>query len=308
MQRTPFAQCKIPDFRAYIYIISVSVPRFQIFHRLIVFDALLGSFLGFAGSIFSDRVHYEPLTTLVPLMFSPHDTDIFDTVTRSFSAFKKAASKLEDYYKELPTTTLTYKEARLPYPTTFTHLQTQVKAPLKLECTATEDSPDRLVFYGWTEDQAVAVKFVRSYSKDLHKHCADLSLAPLLLGFEKLPGNWLMVVMEYMKDYKPFSIFDDPASISTQLRQIVKELVASFHAQKLVHGDIRDTNLLVRVEDGTLKTKLIDFDWGGREGEARYPVLINKSTIPRPSDVIGGQLITIDHDLKMVENIFLNSP
>ena len=117
-----------------------------------------------------------------------------------------------------------------------------------------------------------------------------------------------MVVMEYMDDYKPFSTFEDPASISTQLQQMVTELVASFHAQNLVHGDIRDSNLLVRVKDRKLGMKLIDFDWGGREGAARYPVLINKSSVTRPLDVTGGQLITTDHDLEMVKYIFPNPP
>ena len=251
-------------------------------------------------------MHYEPLTTLVPLSFSPHDTGIFDTVARYLGAFKKAATQLEAYYNELPTTTLSFKEARLPYPTTFTHLQTQVNAPLKLECQAMPDSPDRLLFQGWTDGHPVVVKFVRSYSKDLHKHCADLALAPVLLGFEQLPGNWLMVVMEYMDDYKPLSTFEDRASISTHLQQTVTKLVTSFHGQNLVHGDIRDSNLLVRVKNGELEMKLIDFDWGGRQGVARYPVLVNKFTVTRPLDVIGGQLITTDHDLEMVRNIFPN--
>ena len=170
------------------------------------------------------------------------------------------------------------------------------------------DSPDSLLFQGWTEDDPVVVKFVRSYSKDLHTHCADLALAPLLLGFEQLPGNWLMVAMEYMEDYKPFSTFEDRASISAQLQQTVTKLVTSFHAQNLVHGDIRDTNLLVRVKNGELGMKLIDFDWGGREGEVHYPALVNKFTVVRPSSVIGGQLITTDHDLEMVKNIFPKLP
>ena len=155
--------------------------------------------------------------------------------------------------------------------------------------------PGRLLFQGWTEGEPVVVKFMRSYSKDLHEHCAALALGPLVLGFEKLPGDWLMVVMEYMADYKPFFTLEDRASISTQLRQMVTELVASFHAQNLVHGDIRDNNLLVRFKGGKLEMKLIDFDWGGREGEVRYPVLINNFTVVRPSNVIGGQLITADH-------------
>ena len=116
-----------------------------------------------------------------------------------------------------------------------------------------------------------------------------------------------MVVMEYMDGYAVLSTLKDRVSISTQLRQMVTGLVTSFHARNLVHGDIRDSNLLVRV-DGKLEMKLIDFDWGGKEGEVRYPVLINNHTVVRPPNVIGGQLITTDHDLEMVEIIFRGLP
>jgi hypothetical protein len=75
--------------------------------------------------------------------------------------------------------------------------------------------------------QPVVVKFVRSYSKDLHEHCAIRGLAPPLLGFEMLAGDWLM--MEYMDGYETLSTFKDIASISTQLRQMVTDLVTSFH-------------------------------------------------------------------------------
>ena len=62
---------------------------------------------------------------------------------------------------------------------------------------------------------------------------------------------------------------------------MVTDLVTSFYG-RFVHGDIRDSNLLVRMEDGKLEIKLIDFDWGGKEGELRYPVLINNRTVRLP--------------------------
>jgi serine/threonine protein kinase len=117
-----------------------------------------------------------------------------------------------------------------------------------------------------------------------------------------------MVVMGYMDSYETLSTLEDLAPISTQLRKMVTDLVTSFHDQKFVHGDIRDSNLLVRMEDGKLQMKLIDFDWGGREGEVRYPVLINDRTVHRPLGVVGGQLIKREHDLQMVENILSGLP
>ena len=235
---------------------------------------------------------------------------MLNTITRFFSAFKNAASTLKTYYTELlPQTSTTFatEEARFPYPTTFTHLRTHVNAPLKLEHQAI---PGKLLYGGLTgAGQRVAVKFVRRYSKELHEHCASRDLAPALLGFEKLAGDWFMVVMEHMDGYETLATLKDHASIPTQLRQMVMDLVTSFHAQKFVRGDIRNSNLLLRL-DGKLemKLKLIDFDWGGKEGEACYPVLINNHTVDRPPDVVGGQLITREHDLLMVEKIFRGLP
>ena len=37
---------------------------------------------------------------------------------------------------------------------------------------------------------------MRHYSKDVHVFCASKGFAPILNGFQKLPGGWWMVVME----------------------------------------------------------------------------------------------------------------
>lgn len=41
----------------------------------------------------------------------------------------------------------------------------------------------------------------------------------------------------------------------------------TFHSAGLVHGDLRDANILCK--EGSVM--LIDFDWGGADGEVSYP-------------------------------------
>ena len=41
----------------------------------------------------------------------------------------------------------------------------------------------------------------------------------------------------------------------------------NFHSKGLVHGDLRDPNILCNGES----VMLVDFDWGGKDGEALYP-------------------------------------
>ncbi|KAI6026765.1 hypothetical protein BKA83DRAFT_4247507 [Pisolithus microcarpus] len=98
------------------------------------------------------------------------------------------------------------------------------------------------------QKQSILVKFSRSYSIRLHDICARLGHAPHILAFERLPGGWYAVAMEYIESG-------------------LWELMDRFHSEGLVHGDLRDANILCK-EDSV---KLIDFDWGGTNGTVSYP-------------------------------------
>jgi tRNA A-37 threonylcarbamoyl transferase component Bud32 len=50
----------------------------------------------------------------------------------------------------------------------------------------------------------------------------------------------------------------------------LEQMVRKFHAEGLVHGDLRDANLFILDVDKT-KAMILDFDWGGKEGEVRFP-------------------------------------
>ncbi|KAI9438221.1 hypothetical protein H4582DRAFT_2076825 [Lactarius indigo] len=95
-------------------------------------------------------------------------------------------------------------------------------------------------------DEFFLIKFAQRYSIDLHHFCAKAGHAPSILGYERLPGGWFAVAMEELVN-----------------------LVESFHAENLVHGDLRDANIICRGDS----MMLIDFDWGGKVGEASYPTL-----------------------------------
>jgi len=50
------------------------------------------------------------------------------------------------------------------------------------------------------------------------------------------------------------------------------------------------------------KYHLIDFDWAGPVGEAKYPLAVNCKTVKRPEGVRGCEFIT--KGLEMVSNLF----
>ena len=67
-----------------------------------------------------------------------------------------------------------------------------------------------------------------------------------------------MAVMEMIgEDYFPLS--PPPYSHSEDITQ----KLTSLHQANYVHGDVRDTNIMVK-KDGVRGFKLVDFDWSGR--------------------------------------------
>jgi serine/threonine protein kinase len=127
--------------------------------------------------------------------------------------------------------------------------------------------PNRLLYFALTPGkELVIIKFAQQYSIELHDFCAKLGHAPQIFGFERLPGGWYAIAMEYIESGLP--ITHSPAAHRGRWTKELEDVVAKFHSEGLVHGDLRDANILCK---GDLMT-IIDFDWGGKDGEAFYPI------------------------------------
>jgi RIO1 family len=158
-----------------------------------------------------------------------------------------------------------------------------------------------------TQGERVFLKFTRTYSQALHVHCASAGHAPTLRACQRLPGGWLMIVMDIvdLSVYKPFSEIPltERQSVTSKLLPALEKLVVGFHNVELVHGDIRRPNILVHDSDFLL----IDYDWGGDVGVVRYPSLVNHFGILPPEGARDGELITKEHDLFMLRSQFTTS-
>jgi len=129
----------------------------------------------------------------------------------------------------------------------------------------------------------------------LHSFCAKAGHAPSILGYERLPGGWFAVAMEYVKPGTPIT----RSNLLTSNRDLwIKELgrlVDNFHANNFVHGDLRDANIICKGDS----VMLVDFDWGGKVGEVSYPTLeLNPELLEgRSSDDLK---ITKDDDVRVL--------
>ena len=217
---------------------------------------------------------------------------------RCFGALRKITQALRQYYvDELPRIQrpgpqLTAQDPRYPYPTSYTSLKDSVSHDFLYS----QAMPSTLVFFGIEETTPIVIKFVRRYSSDAHIFCADRGFAPELRGFNELPGGWYMVVMEDIS--RCYRQAESSADL-VKNRDEMTEKIVMFHQNHYVHGDIRNTNVMVR-KDGEAGFMLVDFDWAGINGRVRYPSNINITGVTRPKDVYDGELITAEHDMEMV--------
>ena len=135
-----------------------------------------------------------------------------------------------------------------------------------------DGQPYRLSYIAQTpgaDSARILIKFVQRYSIALHEFCAKSGRAPQILAFERLPGGWWAVAMEYIESACPIADAPDLRAHLNDWIENIKGLMSDFHDAGLVHGDLRDANIICNGDS----VMLIDFDWSGKDGEVSYPTL-----------------------------------
>ncbi|KAL4065048.1 hypothetical protein J3A83DRAFT_4263978 [Scleroderma citrinum] len=262
---------------------------------------VFGPYIAFAGAAWNLRPVVQTLSSPLPMHCHTTDTVMRINVARHLGAFKKAVATLEEYYQNLGVgPAIDPVQSQLfPHFNSFTSLQDNSMQELKY---INQPLKDNLVFFAaLCNQQLVCIKFARRYSKDAHEICASLGHAPALHGFEKIPGGWYMIVMDKLPN--EYDMLCGPTPPISLINDIRKNALAPLHEQGYVHGDIRDTNIMVPKSDKT-KFMLVDFEWAGKNGEVRYPMNVNKGpTLWRPDGAVDGALIRPEHDIDMLNYI-----
>ena len=275
-----------------------------------------GPHIIFAGAVWNLRPVVQVLSAPLALHYHSTDTQNLLTAARCMAAFRKALKTLKTYYEglsgDIEAGLVNKNESHdtlFPCYTEFKSLEDETTQTICYTKQLSEGGHKRaLVFFGTLEGDPtvpICVKFSRRYSKEAHLHCAELGFAPKLRGFEELPGEWYMVVMDRLVDYDVLADLADLADAHPLPKsgfETMGERLKTLHARHIVHGDIRDTNILVKKDDRT-QLMLIDFEWAGVEDVVQYPPYVNYTDIERPIDARDGLPIKAVHDLAMLASI-----
>ena len=180
------------------------------------------------------------------------------------------------------------------------------------------------VFKAKQEDgKDIVVKFVDWYNSKAHHLLADSNLAPKLYyaetddqpthrqtgGLSLLVPHLKMIVMEFVpartagKAFAPQVKSGEPQTETAHnFFQDIANAIKILQKENLVFGDLRTSNILV-VGAGK-GAKLIDFDWCGEDGKARYPRTLNdNSGISWPPGVGWDAVMQKEHDNWMLAHL-----
>lgn len=266
-----------------------------------------GPWLVVMGSIFTDKLICQNLTDMIRLGFDKAllYEDGLRNAARVLYSLARGLIKLQEYYSSLSATRPALLSGFFPSATSYYDRVQQ--APVSFQYVKyLEDSSTCVTLLARTADRKdIVVKFVERYGEDVHMFLAERGCAPALLYSGSICpgptspsyGRLSMVVMEHVVGETLSQLRVGHGLCVHNLFQSLRSIVKMLHGQEFVFGDLRAPNIMVTPQNAI---KLVDFDWAGKVGAVRYPLLMS-SCITWPSGATGGALITKQHDLDMIQ-------
>ncbi|KAJ6618795.1 hypothetical protein B0H10DRAFT_2164039 [Mycena sp. CBHHK59/15] len=266
--------------------------------------AVAGPWLAVMGAVTTDKCVVQRLTDFIWVGNSSILNDAYcRRVARILHSLSRSLGHLREYYvalapqnKPTPSRFFPSTDSFLSNdgitPAHFEYLEALERdaACVTFLCKTLEDHP-----------RTIVAKFAQTYCHEAHKLLAHSGMAPELLCCGSVGQSTdapsygpLMIVMDYVdgKTVAQLQHTELPANFAEQVTSILSIL----HVGGFVYGDLRPPNIMVTKEK---KVKLIDFDWAGKAGDAKYPIHLATNII-WPAGVEALCNIERDHDLQML--------
>ncbi|KAJ8503372.1 hypothetical protein ONZ45_g10917 [Pleurotus djamor] len=170
--------------------------------------------------------------------------------------------------------------------------------------------------------EKVLVKLVsRPYGVQVHTFLAAHGYAPSLYGYKDLEGAPTAYVMEFLDsnwtslaklaEKKRAALVQSPVLLPA-IRATISHITTLLSGATMVHGDLRPNNIMIKlgedtdnmpvVSEGVVQLRVVDFDWAGDVGRARYPPQRNEDIEGLKWPGRPGNLIDAGDDVRVVDS------
>lgn len=243
-----------------------------------------GPWLSIMGGAITDKVIVQRLTDLVWMGLSATQEKLrVYQCSRIMNALRITLSELGAYYTEV----VPKKPQLIPGETHPRYFPFPIKCMIDQQETEfqylkpLQDCDTCVAYKARRKDNnaQIVVKFVPSYSEEVHRFLAKEGWAPALHYYGPLPETPLIQTLSPAADNAPLElgltrqrmymvvmdyVFSAPyikRGHHHHLDDELRRILTALHKNGFVLGDLRPPNILVTPDD---KVMLVDFDWSGR--------------------------------------------
>jgi hypothetical protein len=274
----------------------------------------------------------EPLTDYVPLLLELPESDPFGRVARVLAAVRGAVALLAQHYssvKAAPQPQWSPAHRTLPYllergpeegaavgAAGAAREGAEIAAAAAAAASVSQQQEWLYVLQAAGGSQQL-VKFSQRYGAEAHRAWAATGCAVELLHAAQLPGGWVAVHMPLLDGSSGWRTLELvcalpkgaegaalPALRAEALATLQRAHATPVGGQLHVHGDVRGPNVLVRLRSGAgearWEVRLVDLDWSGPQGAARYPLGLSPLVRWARGVAPGGEMQQ-RHDVAMLE-------
>ena len=258
---------------------------------------LVGPHLFISGAVYGKYVFVDRLVD--PVWLVPHQREeAMIRITRIFKALKRAIGEIQGYY---------YEEKPPVSQPRFPIFQSFYKGKIRYEEAIKRHTFKGTLIYHDKTSEDVLVMFVKRYSRETHELMDSHGYAPKLIHYEERVGGtqYTAIVMEYILNAMPLDEFLEYTTKYKNFNEIKEyacesctEALKVMHSNGFCHGKISSKNILGNIQNKKIRIFIVNYEWAGRQGEARYPL---SADIPEGAQP--GYPITQEQDLAQLEKL-----
>lgn len=204
---------------------------------------IVGPSIAISGGIIAGRITIAPLTPMFHLLYNPYEKQSMLETVKIMKAFRIGVERLYSYYY--------YNEYVNDCQPEYPYIKHYKLNNKTISFEYIQRLEKKLVFLVKEKLSGInkIVKFTKShYCNDLHDLLYKHGFAPKRYTTEELPGDWRMVVMEYLDTNQYCNLHTLLFDLKTKKDEIVKrlkEILNVIHQNGFVHGDFRPNNLII---------------------------------------------------------------
>ena len=252
---------------------------------------LVGPHLFISGAVYAKYIFVDRLVD--PVWLVPHQNEEATIrIARILKALKDAIREIQRYYERIVIRKNKIKIDKPEFPIfqSFDKLNegTYLTYSIRYQKRMKRHMFKGTLTYNSCEEVDVIIKFTERYCREAHDLMYRKGPAPKLIHYQERVGGtqYTAVVVEYIDNIMHLDEYLEKYSYNKSHPEPFQETVKVMHDYGFCHGKLTSKNIVMEFKDQKYFINIVNYEWAGRIGEARYPFSADIPDGIEPGDLI----------------------